>query len=71
MKRNIFHVCQRDTLCVVHAGALGGTIVGWYGDVRQRKKAKVSDIIIRCFVHARALANMCKGWYILVRAFRH
>ena len=71
MKHNIFIVCQRDTLCVVHAGALGGTIVGRNGYVRERKKDKMSDIIIRCFGHARASANMCKGWYILVRAFGH
>ena len=36
MNRIIFIlVCQRDTLCVEHAGALGGTIVGRCGDVRQ------------------------------------
>ena len=71
MNRIIFIVCQRDTLCVEHAGALGGTIVGRYGYVRERKKVKMSDIIIGCFGHARASANMCKRWYILVRAFGH
>ena len=59
MNQIIFIVCQRDTLCVEHAGALGGTIVGRYGDVRQRKMVEMSDIIIRCFGHTRVSANMC------------
>ena len=53
MNRIIFIVCQQDTLCVEHAGALGGTIVGRYGYLHKRKKVKMSDIIIRCFGHAR------------------
>ena len=59
MNQIIFIVCQWDTLFVEHAGALVGTIVGRYGDVRQRKMVEMLDIIVRCCGHTRASANMC------------